>query len=153
MKLNLLRAFAVSHPLVVLAWVVSVVATLGSLMFSEIWLLVPCKLCWWQRIFMYPLVGVLGVGILLKDTKVIFYALPLALSGLAIAIYHNFMYYMANYMYGVNETFLTACSGGVSCTNVQLEWLGFVSIPLLSLAAFGMIVILLWMEKRALNNH
>lgn len=101
---------------------------------------------------MYPLAGVLGVGILLKDTKVFWYALPLTLSGFSIAIYHNLMYYMANYRYGVNETFLTACSGGVSCTNVQLDWLGFVSIPLLSLIAFGMIGIFLWMEKRGLIN-
>lgn len=152
MKLSSLKEYTTSHPWIALAWVVSVVATMGSLMFSEIWLLVPCKLCWWQRIFMYPLVGVLWVGILLKDAKVFWYALPLTLSGLSISIYHNFMYYMANYMYGVDETFLTACSGGVSCTNMQLEWLGFVSIPLLSLMAFGMIGIFLWMEKQDLNE-
>jgi disulfide bond formation protein DsbB len=136
-----------AQPLVAGAWGLAVIATLGSLFFSEVWMLIPCKLCWWQRIFMYPLVLVLGEGLLLNDKKVRLYGLPLAIVGLIIAGYHNVLYYQANYLYGVSETILTACSGGVSCTNQQLEWFGFVSIPLLSLMAFLIITLLLWQKK------
>lgn len=136
------------RPWLALAAAVAIVGTLGSLFFSEIWQLVPCKLCWLQRIFMYPLAFILPIGLWFEDRHVYRYALPLGIVGLLIAVYHNFMYYQANYLYGVSDTVLTACSGGVSCTNVQLEWLGFISIPLLSLAGFGLICGLLWWQRR-----
>ena len=71
------------------AWV----ASLGSLYFSEIAKFPPCVLCWYQRICLYPLVAILTVGILRGDKKVYLYVLPLSISGLIIAIYHNLLYY------------------------------------------------------------
>lgn len=132
-----------ANPYLTLAWVLALIATLGSLYFSEIWGLVPCKLCWEQRIFMYPLVIILAVGLLQQDKHVTWYALPLSLIGVCIAAYHTVMYYLANYLYGVNEFIVTACSGGVSCTSKQVAFLGFISIPLMSFVAFLTINILL----------
>ncbi len=123
--------------LIHLAWAQALVATLGSLYFSQIMGLVPCVLCWYQRIAMYPLVLVLGVGILLRETRIKFYALPLSLIGLGIAIYHNLLYY------GVLPESIAPCTTGVSCTTRQVEWLGFITIPLLALVAFAVISICL----------
>jgi disulfide bond formation protein DsbB len=115
------------------AWVQALIATLGSLYFSEVMTLPPCVLCWYQRIAMYPLVVVLGVGLLLRERRIRLYALPLSLAGLAIALYHNLLYY------GIIPESIQPCTTGVSCTSRQIEWLGFITIPLLSLVAFTVI--------------
>src|SRR4028119_1742179 len=75
------------------AWIIALTAMVGSLFFSEVMQLPPCVLCWYQRIAMYPLVAVLAVSILRRDNAERAYALPLALVGFAIAVYHNLLYY------------------------------------------------------------
>jgi disulfide bond formation protein DsbB len=112
------------------AWVIALVSTVGSLFFSEVMGLPPCVLCWYQRVAMYPLVLIIATGIVLRDARMRAYALPLALAGLAVAVYHNLLYY------GVIPETLTPCSQGASCIEKQIEWLGFVTIPLMGLAAF-----------------
>lgn len=116
--------------LIYAAWLIALVASLGSLFFSEIMQLPPCVLCWYQRIAMYPLVFIIGTGILMRDRRVKFYALPICLIGLAIAVYHNLLYYK------IIPDSIAPCTQGISCTTVQIEWLGFITIPLLSLTAF-----------------
>lgn len=123
------------------AWVISLVATVGSLFFSEVMLLPPCVLCWYQRIAMYPLVLIIGAGILMNDPRVKFYALPVCLAGLGTAVYHNLLYY------GVIPESITPCTQGISCTTVQLEWLGFITIPLMALTAFVLIAVCLLLYK------
>lgn len=125
-----------------LAWFISVVATAGSLFFSEVMKLPPCVLCWYQRIAMYPLVIIIGVGIGLKDPRLRSYALPLSLGGLAISIYHNLLYYK------IIPDSIKPCTSGVSCTAKQIEWLGFVTIPLMALTAFFVISALLFVETK-----
>ena len=124
------------------AWVLALVATLGSLFFGEVMGLPICTLCWYQRIFLYPLVFVLPAAILLRDRNVRYYALPLAVGGLAFAAYHNLVYY------GVLAKSITPCTEAVPCTLRQIEWLGFVTIPLMSLAAFGAILACLLAHSR-----
>jgi disulfide bond formation protein DsbB len=128
--------------LILIAWIIALVSTLGSLFFSDIMKLPPCVLCWYQRIFMYPLVAILTVGWLLRDSKIHLYALPLSLSGLAIAIYHNLLYYH------LIEESIIPCTQGISCTSRQIEWLGFVTIPLLSLVGFLLINMILIINLR-----
>ena len=115
-------------------WIVSVIATTASLFFSEVMTLPPCLLCWYQRIAMYPLVLLSGLALFPLDMKVIRYALPLSLLGWGIAVYHNLLYYK------LIPAHMAPCTKGISCTTVQLEWLGFITIPLLSLFAFTIIV-------------
>ena len=112
-----------------LAWIIALLATVGSLFFSEVMDLPPCVLCWYQRIAMYPLVLVIGIGIILRDLRMRYYALPLSLIGLVISIYHNLLYY------GVIPESITPCTEGVPCNAVQIEWLGFITIPLMGLGA------------------
>jgi disulfide bond formation protein DsbB len=112
------------------AWTIALVSMVGSLFFSEVMNLPPCVLCWYQRIAMYPLVLIIGIGIISHDGRMKNYALPLCLIGLAVSIYHNLLYY------GLIPDSLTPCQEGVSCTSRQIEWLGFITIPLLALSAF-----------------
>lgn len=122
-----------SEALAYAAWTIALVATIGSLFFSEVMSLPPCVLCWYQRIAMYPLVLIVGAGIVLRDAKLKYYALPVAAGGLLIAVYHNLLYY------NVLPDSIAPCTQGVSCTSVQIEWLGFITIPLMSLTAFTLI--------------
>jgi disulfide bond formation protein DsbB len=145
---NLLIARFRSQPALTLAFFQALAATLGSLFFSEIWGMAPCKLCWIQRIFMYPLVFILPIGIYTQDPKVTRYALPLSLVGFSIALYHTVIYTLTTYFDGVNELVITSCSG-VSCTQAQLDFLGFINIPLLSTLAFLFLTIMLWSHSKS----
>ena len=71
------------------ALIISLIATLGSLFFSEIMHFIPCSLCWYQRIFMYSLVLIFLMNLLFPDDKVFKYAILLVLFGWIISIYHN----------------------------------------------------------------
>lgn len=124
-----------------LAWVIALVAAVGSLFMSEVMALPPCVLCWYQRVAMYPLVFVIGTGIALGDRRIKAYALPLALAGLLVSIYHNLLYY------GFIPESITPCTEGVPCNAVQIEWLGFITIPLMGLGAFVSIAVSLMLYK------
>jgi len=124
-----------------LAWVIALVATVGSLFFSEVMGLPPCVLCWYQRIAMYPLVVIIGSGVVMQDSRMKYYALPLCLSGLVISIYHNMLYY------GIVPESIIPCTAGISCTSRQIEWLGFITIPLMALAAFVSLGVCLLFHK------
>lgn len=90
---------------------------------------------------MYPLVIIVGVGIILRDRNLKSYALPVSLLGLAISVYHNLLYY------GILPESIAPCTQGISCTSEQIVWLGFITIPLLALAAFTIIALCLMFYK------
>jgi disulfide bond formation protein DsbB len=119
------------------SWLVATISTLGALFFSEVMKLPPCVLCWYQRIFMFPLVLLLPMGLFPFDPKVVRYALPLSLVGTAIATFHLLL------VAGFIPESVTPCSRGVPCSETQIAWFGFVSIPLLSAVAFTVITLLL----------
>lgn len=124
--------------LIFTSWIVATISTLGSLFFSEIMLYPPCVLCWYQRTAMYPLVIILLVASLRPVRREVFYySFPLAMIGWLIATYHNLLYYKL-----IPES-AAPCLQGISCTSVHIEWLGFITIPLLSFSAFTLILILL----------
>jgi disulfide bond formation protein DsbB len=116
------------------AWLVSIFATGGSLYFSEIAGFVPCELCWMQRIFMYPLVILLGIASFKGDSHIIGYVLPLSIIGGCFSIYHY-----------IEQKFgaPSICSSGVPCSGEYINWLGFITIPLLAFTAFFLITIFL----------
>lgn len=124
-----------------MAWLLALLSVAGSLFFSEVMQLPPCVLCWYQRIAMYPLVVILGTGIIARDVRMKMYALPLCLSGFAISVYHNLLYY------GILPESIAPCVEGISCTSRQIEWLGFITIPLMALTAFICIAICLLFYK------
>ena len=119
----------------------ALIGMVGSLFLSEVMELPPCTLCWYQRIAMYPLVIIIGAGIVMRDPRMRTYSLLLVLCGFAIAVYHNLLYY------GFIPETLTPCSEGVSCSSRQLELFGFVTIPLMSLGAFIALGLILFFYK------
>ncbi len=132
--------------LLLAAWLLVTTATLGSLFFSEVMDLPPCSLCWYQRVFMFPLVLVLFMGLFPFDPKVARYALPLAAAGTLVALYQVLL------QAGVIPESAAPCSQGVSCSDVDLLVFGFASIPMLSFFAFGaitaLLITLLWSSSR-----
>lgn len=119
------------------AWVTALVATLGSLFFSEVRGYVPCELCWVQRIFMYPLAITLAIAVVRKDAKHAYYALPLAVIGAGFAFYH----YLLQKVPALQET--ADMCGVVPCNAQYINVFGFITIPFLALTAFTIITLLL----------
>jgi disulfide bond formation protein DsbB len=124
------------------SWLTATGSIAGSLFFSEVMEFAPCSLCWYQRMFMFPLVVVLLVGLFPLDARVTRYGLPLAAGGWLVALYHTLLYE------GVIPESAAPCRLGVSCKEVYIEIFGFLSIPLLSLLAFSVIVGLLTVLHR-----
>ncbi|WP_442951504.1 disulfide oxidoreductase [Paenibacillus sp. GYB004] len=124
-----------------LAWIVAVTATLGSLYFSEIKGFVPCDLCWYQRILMYPLSVILGIAAYYNETKIKKYILPLSIFGGSISLFH----YLQQKVPGFAA--IKPCTRGVPCNAEYINWFGFVTIPFLALIAFILITILMLLTK------
>lgn len=96
---------------------------------------------------MYPLVVIFGLA-LIKETKDAFqYALWLSGIGLLIAIYHNLLYY------GIVPDSITPCTQGISCTSKQIEWLGFITIPFLSLVSFLILSVLSYLGLKGSHSE
>lgn len=123
------------------AWLIALLSMVGSLFFSVVMELPACDLCWYQRIAIYPLVLIIGTGILTRDGRMKAYALPLAVVGLTISVYHNLLYY------GFIPEGITPCSEGIPCNAVQLELLGFITIPLMGLVAFVSVTLCLFFYR------
>lgn len=119
-----------------LAWLVAAVATGGSLYFSEIADYLPCRLCWFQRIAMYPLAVILLVGALRRDRRVSLYAAAFPMVGAAVSIYHIYI--------EVNpDKESAACRAGVPCSTRWIDEFGYVTIPVMALSAFALIAVLM----------
>lgn len=133
-------------PTAFLAWLIALLSTAGALFLGEVMGMTPCVLCWYQRIAMFPLVLVLGIGLLDDDARSARYGLPLAWAGWAIALYHCLIFW------GVISEALSPCSSGGSCASADLQVAGFLPIPLMSLAAFTAIVALLHGAPRKIKT-
>jgi disulfide bond formation protein DsbB len=124
------------------AWLVAATATASALFIGEVMMMVPCQLCWYQRIFMFPLAIVLGMACFSDDRRGAVYALPLAVGGLLMAAYHTLL------VAGLVPKSWIPCSAGVSCADQKLEILNGIQIPWLSLVAFFIITLLLTLFLR-----
>ena len=131
----------ISAKIIFLCFLVAAIAILGSLFFSEVMQFVPCSMCWYQRIFMYPLVLIFLINLLYPDDKVFKYAFPVVVVGLLFAIYHNLL------MFGIIPESAVPCASGVPCSTEYINWFGFITIPLLSLVSYLMIFSLLIFGK------
>lgn len=132
--------------LLLIIWVQAFVATVGSLFYSEVMGYIPCELCWYQRILMYPLVVIYGLALWKKDVKVAFAGLILSGIGIGVAIYHYLLQKLPA-LHGIGE----GCSGGVPCNAVYVDYFGFITIPFLAGVAFIVIFVLhlvLLIDKR-----
>jgi disulfide bond formation protein DsbB len=129
-------ARAIQARAVVGAWLVALLATVGSLYFSEVAMFTPCTLCWYQRIAMYPLVVILGAAMLKRQRRAPAGSAALAAIGAAIATYHVALEWIPSLDTG-------ACDAAAPCTLVWFRAFGIVSLPTLALTAFLLILTLL----------
>ena len=123
-------------------WVLVTVATLGSLFFSEIMQVPVCKLCWYQRIAIYPLVLILAIGLLPYDPRVLRYAAVMTGLGWLIALFHVLL------VNGIIPETARPCVQGIPCSDTHIALLGFLNIPTLSLITFTVIGVMLFYTHR-----
>ena len=124
------------------ALIIALIATLGSLFYSEIAGYTPCKLCWYQRILMYPQVLLLGIALLRRKASrnIFYYIAPLSLIGAGIAVYHYIIQRIS---------YAASCSAdGVSCTSKYVFHFGYITIPIMALTAFILTGILTYIWKK-----
>lgn len=114
------------------AWI----AMLGSLYFSEVAHYIPCTLCWYQRILMYPQTLILAIGLLRKDENTPRFVLPFSILGIGVATYHVLL--EKTDWFSESAT----CQVGVPCTVIWINWFGFLTIPFLALIAFLVITVM-----------
>lgn len=117
-----------------LAFLVALVSVIGTLFYSEIIGFAVCKLCWFQRIFLYPQVLILAVALYLKDAKVAYYTIPLALLGIFFSFFH--------FLVQATEGGISCGSAGASCSKIYLSTFGYISFPVMSATAFLLIITL-----------
>lgn len=119
-----------------LSFLIALAAMLGSLYYSEIIGFAPCKLCWWQRIFFYPLVFILGLGICKKDKNLTDYTLLLSALGGLIAFYQVLL------ERGLAPSLTCLADGAVSCSYIFVMYFGFLTIPFMSWLGFSAIFVM-----------
>jgi disulfide bond formation protein DsbB len=130
---------------IVFAWVVATVTTLGSLYYSEHAGFVPCELCWYQRIVMYPLVIVLGVAALRRDRWVWITALAFVVVGAPLSLYH----WLVERVPAFEES--SSCSATAPCSTPWFEKLGFVTLAWMAMSSFlliGVLMVCTWLGGR-----
>ena len=120
------------------AWAIALGASLGALFIGEVLGQEPCNLCWYQRIAMFPLALILGLASLYNDCSIRRYALPLATAGGGVALWHTLLYVGL-----ISETIVPCSVNGPSCTDANMTILGVIPLPMISLASFIVIVLLL----------
>ena len=127
-----------------IAFVVALVATSGSLYYSEVAGFIPCRLCWYQRILMYPLTAVTLVGALRRDDYLPGYVLPLSIMGMGVSAYH---YLMEKGFVAASTT----CAVDVPCNISYVNYLGFITIAFMAFVAFTIITLVMagmWLSLR-----
>jgi disulfide bond formation protein DsbB len=126
---NKFLAFIKEHFLVI-GFVISFSATAFSLVYSDVIGFLPCKLCWFQRIFIFSQVVLFGMAYIKKDKRVARYSFPLLVTGFFITLYHLFIYYFS-------ESAVPCDPSGISCSQRLIDELGgYISFPVLALTTF-----------------
>ena len=126
-----------------LAWLIATVALIGTLYASEIKDFPICLLCWYQRVCIYPLFIILGIGAFKDDSAAAIYSLPLTTLGFLFALYQ----YLEQMIPGFSP--IEVCSNGPRCNETHMQFLGFITFPFLSMIACMLIAILTWIALKA----
>jgi disulfide bond formation protein DsbB len=122
------------------AAVVAIVSMLGSLYYSEVANFPPCRLCWFQRIGMYPLAVILPLAAWRRDQAVRWYALPLAVGGGLVSVYHLLIERYPSLESG-------SCDPTNPCSIIWVERFGYLTIPTMALSGFALIAVLLLLPE------
>lgn len=120
------------------AWLIALVATLGSLFVSEFLNIKPCMFCWYQRVFMFPLVIILGIASYKNDVKIVPYIISFPIIGAIIAFAQTLLSYLK----------LSSFVCGLECTQGNIKLFGFLELSITSFVAFVAIFILLLIAQK-----
>jgi disulfide bond formation protein DsbB len=123
------------------AWLIALTGLIGSLIASELLHWQICTLCWYQRIALYPLVILLGMGAFRDDKNIIRYVKPFCIIGIVLALYQ----YAEQMIPGFAP--LDLCKSGISCATAHVKLLGFITLPLLSAVASAVMYCLVWLAE------
>lgn len=124
------------------AFVVSLLATAGSLIYSDVIGYEPCKLCWFQRIFMYPQVLLMGIALIRRDQWIRVYGFVMSVIGAAIALFHY------TGQLGLTPLPCPAVGYGVSCAQKFVLQFGYITIPMMAFSAFALIAVTLLLSLK-----
>lgn len=124
-----------------LAWIVALVTTLGSLYYSKVQGYLPCELCWYQRIVLYPWSVILAIAAWRRDSAIRIYAIPVLCIGVVISIYHSWIQWWPP----SNGT--SFCTAAAPCTLKYVDEFGFVTLPFMALSAAALIIALLSISR------
>lgn len=116
--------------------IAALAATLGSLYLSDIQGWTPCKMCWLQRIFMYPQVVLLAIALWVKDRTIVRYILALSLIGIALALYHYYLQIEATFFPEPVDPTVPCDASGESCARTYTFRFGYITIPMMAASAF-----------------
>lgn len=125
-----------------MGFAVATAATLGSLFYSEVMQYTPCKLCWLQRIFIYPQAIILGMAAWKKDNFVVNYSIVLSVIGAGIAAFHY-----TNQISGSSSLACATLGYSASCSKQFVLDYGYMTIPFMALIAFSLITLLMIYKK------
>lgn len=120
------------------AWVIALVTTVGSLYYSKVQGYVPCELCWYQRICLYPWSVILGIAAWRRDASIKVYAIPVLCIGVVISVYHSWIQWFPP----SNGT--SFCSAATPCTLKYVNEFSFVTLPFMALSAAVFMIALLF---------
>jgi disulfide bond formation protein DsbB len=120
-----------------LAWVIALVTTLGSLYYSKVQGYLPCELCWYQRICLYPWSVILGIAAWRRDAAIKIYAIPVLCIGVVISLYHSWIQWFPP------SSGTSFCSVDAPCTTKFVNEFDFVTLPFMALSAAVLMIALL----------
>ena len=124
------------------AWIIALISMLATLYAGDVLNIPTCHLCWYQRICIYPLTIILGIGCYRNDLKVTIYSLPLAILGVVFGL----LQYLEQMIPGFSP--INVCGLGPSCSDIHLQIFGFITFPLLSMMACTLIIVLLMIVRK-----
>jgi disulfide bond formation protein DsbB len=145
-KTNKYLAF-IKNNFLEIGFLISFSAFLTSLFYSEIVHYVPCFLCWYDRVFIFPQAVIFAVALYRKEKNALYYALPLTILGLINSLYHI-------YIYNFGEGGGPCDASGISCVQKLVnEFGGYISIPMLALTGFFALFVLLMVAHFYKNEN
>ena len=131
---------------VVYIFILSLLATAGSLIMSNVIGFAPCELCWFQRIFMYPQVVISLVALIRGEKRIVYYLLPLSIIGGLIALYHSFI------LWG-GKSFISCTQAGAACAKIYVLDYHYITIPFMSFSIFVYLLAVSWVYFKALKQQ
>lgn len=128
-------------------------AIVMSLIFQYAYLLTVCPLCWYQRIFMYPLAVLFGLALYRKEEEGIApYALALSVVGMFIALYHSFLQYYTLIVGSEPGIPCGATINEVSCAEVSWVQFDYLTFPVIAVTVFAVFIALILLVQKKVTK-